>query len=299
MIPVVDYSTHPAYGATLPRPTLTERARSLWTIAPHVVRATADRVMRSRRPGASLLAQDGITTFQCDAPWVAQFREQIEATVGPLGELAKPGLPMVNLPLLPEAHVGLFDSLRAELSRVGVLDTAAAYLGREVSVKTVLLKVTDAASSFRRDIFGDIGIPDPPAKYMHVDSSAPRSVVKLLIYLSDVGDAQGPFTYVRGSHLYQDTWIRSIARRAVHKAKTLQEWDPASRRRFYALPRGLQHKAEFGNDILDASEVDRLVEHEEAFCGPSGTLVLFDNSGVHRGGLVRQGQRSAIQVTLR
>jgi hypothetical protein len=299
VIPVVDYRAHPAYGGTLPKPTTFERARAIVAVAPHVLRASFDRLVRSRRPRTSLLGDDGVTTMQCDAEWLGELRRQIESAFGQLVEMAKPGDPMVNAHLTPQTHPQLVELVRAELARLGVLSTAAEYLGHEVSVQTIVLKVTDAASTFRSEIFADLGLPDPPARYFHVDSSAPRSVVKLLIYLSDVGAAQGPFTYVRGSHLYTDSIGRSIARRAVHKAKTLQECDPESRRRFYALPRFLQHKAEFGNDMTEPSDVAQLIDHEDQFCGPAGLLVLFDNSGVHRGGLVTHGHRSAIQVTLR
>jgi hypothetical protein len=69
-----------------------------------------------------------------------------------------------------------------------------------------------------------------------------------------------------------------------------------------ALPAVLRGSTHFGDDVLDGSALsEALLEAEETFVAPAGTLIVFDGSrGIHRGGLVRPGgQRWALQLAFR
>jgi hypothetical protein len=71
------------------------------------------------------------------------------------------------------------------------------------------------------------------------------------------------------------------------------------RRLFSALPVKFQKKARFGNDLLENSEeVSRLIEIEKCFTSQDGDLIVFDDKGIHRGGLIDQGTRWTLQIRL-
>ena len=67
------------------------------------------------------------------------------------------------------------------------------------------------------------------------------------------------------------------------------------------LPKDLRGSTHFGDDLIDGSpSSDSLLRQEEVFVGDAGTLVVFDGSkGIHRGSLVDQGERWAIQIGMR
>ena len=149
---------------------------------------------------------------------------------------------------------------------------------------------------------------------MHFD--ADRDVLKAMLYLTDVGSENGPFSFIPGSH----QWARSSLVCAIHKGFDQAQWQvfqwPDNRQSYYyrprfklreqrpdtlALPPRLRGSTHFGDDILDGSPLSQeLLRREHVFTAPSGTITLFDGSqGVHRGGLVRDGARWVIQIGLR
>ncbi len=173
--------------------------------------------------------------------------------------------------------------------QTGVLDAAQAYFGR--CYRSVRSDYQfDADGPIKREIFEDAALPDPQTVYMHLDTS--WGVANLIIYLSDVELPDGPFRYIPGSHGWSWSSFDLIIRKAMHRSK-LQKTDPENRRLFAHLPRFLQRKAEFGNDIQNGNPVSQLLlDAERVFVSADGDMVLSDNvTGVHRGILLRPGHR--------
>jgi Phytanoyl-CoA dioxygenase (PhyH) len=88
--------------------------------------------------------------------------------------------------------------------------------------------------------------------------------LKIIVYLSDVDEANGPFRYIRGSH-------RSIA--ADMKRGRL---------------RLLQ------NRISRDEAMVLLPGRLASISAPAGTAIAFDDSGIHSGAPIRQGSRWAL-----
>src|SRR6266850_40207 len=88
-------------------------------------------------------------------------------------------------------------------------------------------------------------------------------ILKVFVYLSDVDDGAGPFTYAVGSHL---------------KGKLRRE--PA-----YALEGNVKRS--------DDSQMAEIVSPERwvKAAGPKGTIVFADTRGYHKGGLARERDR--------
>jgi hypothetical protein len=149
---------------------------------------------------------------------------------------------------------------------------------------------------------------------MHFD--ADRDMLKIILYLVDVGPGDGPFGYVKGSH----DWRRSPLTTAMQKGFDQCSGDffestggdfklgyyrprfmlADSRRDLLSLPSRLRGSTHFGDDVLNGSSVSReLLAHEKSYTAPAGTMILFDGSqGVHRGAQVRSGSRWVVNIGL-
>jgi hypothetical protein len=161
--------------------------------------------------------------------------------------------------------------------------------------------------------YEDVGLlASNQAAYFHNDES--RDVYKAIIYLDDVDDGLGPFCYLPQSYSMKRPRFEWIVARANLTTLAADEMRPmmsdlrpsrgvftsrAARRFFGMLPRRLRLNSHFGFDALDDSELSRLLQSQEVrMIAPAGHVIAFDGSRiVHRGGLVRGGRRTAIQVS--
>jgi hypothetical protein len=93
---------------------------------------------------------------------------------------------------------------------------------------------------------------------------------KAILYLSDVGPANGPFEYIVGSH---------------------RERDVVAAARFLGLP---YHTYRFPTEQVDRLESAKVVSPRSTFVGRRGTLLLADTRGLHRGQPLKSGSRLAL-----
>lgn len=140
----------------------------------------------------------------------------------------------------------------------------------------------------------------------HTDSNHPKShpdffTLKFFIYLNDIDGANGAFAYVKGTHklitrLRQGMFEESIPHMphstvsdilfaladSEIKGFLLEEFSEKELERQCTVLRGLNDD-EVGNPAFDLS-------------GKAGTLLVFDDRGVHRGGIPRKGNRSILRL---
>lgn len=190
----------------------------------------------------------------------------------------------------------LFEEVEDLFSRSGVFATAQAYLGRKVKLIDVNPQINDPSDDFWRRIFPDRQQSTPSCAYFHRDASG--GDIKAIIYMSDVGPDNGPFSYVIGSH-------RMLLPRAddhvseANDSNGMSGTGPENRRCFAALPAVWRQKGAFGNDVLDGTPLaDSIQGGLWAITGSKGSIVMFDTKGVHRGGMVVQGERRVITCVL-
>jgi hypothetical protein len=187
----------------------------------------------------------------------------------------------------------LFAALRAALRDRGALDAASHYQGRPLDLTFLKLLINRAEDAWWRSPFADVGLGNPAAISMHVDH---LWTTKAILYLTHVTEDNGPFCYCLGSNHVQIGWLEGAARRANDRAD-LSSCKPESRRLFHALPQRFRRKAKFGNDLEgDHPEVARLLASERRFTSADGDLILFDDRGIHRGGMVQAGERYMLQI---
>jgi len=186
-----------------------------------------------------------------------------------------------------------FNDLASEL---GVTQAASAYLKRPVQITHVVPQINDPSDKFWSNHFSDVGVADSPCDYCHIDAT--YNLLKFIIYVSEVGPDNGPFTYLRGSHVASRGFWDGLIRRANDYAR-LSSTKRSSRQAFNALPKFLQRKAAFGVDLPPDDPYSRyILEHEWRVTGDQGDAVLFDPFGIHRGGMVRNGRRLVVTMML-
>jgi hypothetical protein len=312
-IPTTDYATHPAYGKLFGKPAFPTRVAALRRLLPVLWEQAARRYKNRHRfppmiaPGQSTLTADiirnGVVAVHATSEEMARIAAGAAPYVAAL-EARRAQIPVgqarrwndTSLPIGRDEAEQLYKDIRTALKRRGILDAAETYVGHAIKIKNLDVQINDPADAHWRDHFADARVPDPSTAYMHIDSVRR---VKCMIYLTDVTDRTGPFSYVLGTHTIRLGFLEDIVRKA-NDISRLDRCDRDTRTLFSALPKMLQKKSEFGNDLLDSMpEVAELLAAEHFFTSDQGNLILFDNNGIHRGGRVLEGTRIILQVPLR
>lgn len=186
----------------------------------------------------------------------------------------------------------LFSTIEEILLASGALGAISRHIGRRASLVDVNPQINDASDDFWRRIFPDLPLTDRPVKYMHRDASG--GDIKAIFYLSDVAAENGPFSYCLGSHRVRSRGLRDWVEEA-NDMGILSGTSREARELFAALPRCLQTKCSFGNDLLPAHPAkDSILGSEWTITAAKGHVVLFDTKGLHRGGMVDQGERLVV-----
>jgi hypothetical protein len=193
--------------------------------------------------------------------------------------------------------VELYDTLNAVLHDTGMIDAVSMYLGRKANLIDVNPQINDASDSFWRNIFPDQkDMSLPKSAYVHRDASG--GDLKAIFYMTDVGPDNGPFSYVVGSNRLKVSKLDDLIAEA-NDHNGLSSTKPDARERFAALPSKLKQKGSMGNDVLDKSPLaDRISNGLWQITAPKGSIVLFDTKGMHRGGMVVEGERRVITTVV-
>lgn len=291
----IDYRTHPAYSYI--RPTLRDRYEALRKFTPWFFSAIKQRIRV--RPGICTdgcnLGINGAAVYRLPPETITRLRNYaqpyIDAIVNNKNEKGartfKEKVVQVPERKSPELHKTVMDVLE----ELHIIPHAQHYRGYPLHISHLAVQVGDPEDSDWRDHFADRGIQDPPTSYFHIDGSIGN--MKAIIYLSEVGEQNGPFRYVFGSN-HVPGIIENAIRYGNDKSR-LDHCDPEHRKLFAALPRMLQKKSEFGNDMQTG--FDALVKNEHHFLSAQdGNFFLFDPNGIHRGGMVAAGRRLILQL---
>jgi hypothetical protein len=199
------------------------------------------------------------------------------------------------------------------LSNAGVLDVLSNFKRTRMAIMGTGLEYSCPRQAWHADLYADFGLPDSPVKYFHVDQA--DHLPKAMIYATPVSNDNGPTGIVRGSN----TWGRSEFLFRAYKgldAVTIGRYgkyvdgaayravarSPDLRRIFMQLPTAFQGSSHFGDDILPKSPTaELLLSREQTFLsGDRGQVLVFDGGRtLHRGSLVRHGERVAMQVAFK
>jgi hypothetical protein len=197
---------------------------------------------------------------------------------------------------LRTAHAALFEAVERMLASSGIIHAVSGYVCRPARLIDVNPQINDTSDDFWQNIFPDRAEEERPARYFHKDASG--GDIKAILYMSDVGVDAGPFSYAIGSHKANEpalaNWIEE-----TNDQSGLSGTDAKTRRRFMALPAQLRRKCAVGNDLLAGGEfTERLLASEWVITAPQAHIVVFDTKGLHRGGMVAEGERAVITCVL-
>jgi hypothetical protein len=215
------------------------------------------------------------------------------------------------------SHAPATHAVRKAMVEKGIYELAAQYMGCEMEMLYAAVEYSHDRQSWYKGCYADLGLADARTTYMHFD--ADHNVLKILLYLHDVEQEGGAFSYVGGSH----KWQRSLFTLAMYRGfdseqAAIVELEPDGldyklgyyrprfmlpqfRQELMKLPAILRGSTHFGDDVLDGTEQSaQLLDGETMLSAGAGTVILFDGSaGIHRGSTVRHGQRWALQIGLK
>lgn len=197
--------------------------------------------------------------------------------------------------------------LKRILSERGVADLLSLYKREKMVLYYIGLDYSHERQVWYRDCFADAGLTTAKTTYAHFDAG--QAIPKMMAYLSDVTEETGPFTVVRQSNLVDKSFFLGHLHAAMDRilwgaiekpAEDTYYRPPFKHQRevFLSFPRAFQGSTHFGDDLADGSEgSNELLKYMEPIVGPSGTACVFDGyRTIHSGGLVRRGERLALQI---
>lgn len=194
----------------------------------------------------------------------------------------------------------------------GLFETLEAYYGQAFNCGGFVVHYSHPKDSWFR-MFDDLPLDMPRTTQMHYDLDFYPP--KAMLYLNDVGEAQGPFSLVPKAsewelfgfeHALRKETLKSVSAyttsaygKSVRGNTSIFRFREA-RRAFASLPRSLRGTSHPGDHIVDNSDLSlQLLAAETPIVGEAGTMPLFAGSHVlHRGGLVKNGERIALQIVM-
>lgn len=201
--------------------------------------------------------------------------------------------------------------INTEFERIGVNHSVSIYCSRPMYVGGLGLELSVPDATWWKDDYACYE-NSPKTLYMHTDESI--GIPKAIVYLTDVSEENGAFSTVPNAldlmspsplqlllgriigsvGRHSDSTLYSFYQHHYHKAFGC----PKYRKHFMSLPEQLQYNSHFGWDVVPNSSLEKdLIAQEVVHCGKAGFYTVFDGSSlVHRGGLVRSGERVALQV---
>ena len=136
-----------------------------------------------------------------------------------------------------------------------VIEIAKNYFNCIPAITNVQLRKSKATSMMEHNLPGN-----GQTTLFHCDKDSPR-FIKFFFYLDDVGEGNGPFTYVRDSHI-----------------KKFQGWDSK-----YRWMHG-EIRSAYGDDSIVKCT------------GNVGDLIIGNTSGFHKGTKIEKGERTLLTV---
>lgn len=310
-LPDIDYTSHPIYGRAGAQPGLVRRligyGRYGWIVVYLLGLRVLHLITRRRwvetgaTPQLDLLRRDGIVPLRMSR----EARADVERATQPYFdrlEMRRRGIergrrtyPDGQLDTTRGSAPELFSTIERVLTEAGILASVRAYVGSRAEVRKITMQMNDEWDDFWRASFEKLGVPLPRTAFFHVDNT--YGVVKVMLYMSNVTETSGPFSYVPGTQRIALGFVEGLLLRATDI--WLDMW-PQNGELLLSLPRALRRRAKFGDDIPPDARWGRwLLEHERVFMSADGDMLLFDVAGIHRGGLVARGERRVLQIMMR
>jgi hypothetical protein len=275
--------------------------RANWTM-------TLEKAAEKPRRNAEALLHQGIALYQMPSDTVDKLKFVLNADVEKLRQMSAeaPDDIIVSFPTNPE-------SLRIVInycSDAGIFDMLSAFYGENFRGAGFVIHYSHPKDRWFR-VFDDLGLDVPRTAQMHYDLDF--SPPKAMLYLNDVNEDQGAFSYIPKESDWEHFGMGLALKKEILYAVSYYTTEtfgksvkgnssifryPEARRALASLPRTLRGTSHQGDHILnDTALSSALLKAERVVTGKAGTMPLFAGSHVlHRGGVVKSGERIALQI---
>jgi hypothetical protein len=206
----------------------------------------------------------------------------------------------------------LWRAIKTAAREAGIIDVLSELKRNRMTILGAGLEYSSPNQGWYQNIYADAGLPDGPLQYLHFDEG--HCLPKAMIYVTPVDESTGPTRAIPGSNCWEVSEFRLRMHRALDRVVgdrygrlgTAGAYRPLARRPelrriFMQLPRAIRGSSHFGDDILPATKLaDTLGDLEMPYLSETAQALVFDGPHLlHRGSLVRAGERMAIQVGFR
>jgi ectoine hydroxylase-related dioxygenase (phytanoyl-CoA dioxygenase family) len=206
----------------------------------------------------------------------------------------------------------LWRAIKTAVHEAGIIDVLSELKQNRMTLLGAGLEYSGSGQNWYQNIYSDMSLPDSPFQYLHFDEG--YCLPKAMIYVTPVTDSNGPTRAIPGSNAWDVSEFRLRMHRALDRIVgdrygqfgASGNYRPTARRPelrniFMQLPRGIRGSSHFGDDILPGTGVAQALDGLEfQYLSDGGQALVFDGPHLlHRGSLVRNGERMALQVAFR
>jgi len=179
----------------------------------------------------------------------------------------------------------------------GVIDGASKYNrgGRRLHVANAVLHVAKPTDQNWKQFLYDCDTVTETIN-MHIDPK--EDVIKAMVYLGEVDEESGPFSYIEKSNRWVYDEVQSVFGRAITTGSYC--CTKQSRAVVFQLPKQLRVSYNFGRLLLDNTPQQKnLLDQRKQFISSKGNVCIFDPAGMHQGGICKSKNRIALQVLMK
>ncbi len=195
--------------------------------------------------------------------------------------------------------IDLNDHTKSKINRIlkekKIIQACEAYYAKKMKVTHVRLTVCRPTDNSWKQFLYDC---KKITKYTNLHIDPLEGVIKAIIYLNDVGQNNGPTSFLPKSNRYILDPLQSLFARTIAIGNYCH--NKFSRRCVFRLPKKLRVTTNFGRLISDNSKLCKYLDKNlKILTSSKGDTLLFDpGSGIHNGGIVKSGERIALQVVI-
>jgi hypothetical protein len=206
----------------------------------------------------------------------------------------------------------LWRAIKSAARQAGIFDVLGELKKNRMTMLGAGLEYSSSEQNWHQNIYADVGLSDSPFQYLHFDEG--YSIPKAMIYATPVTDANGPTRAIPGSNCWEASEFRLRMYRALDRIVgdrygslgSAGNYRPLARRSelrriFMQLPAAVRGSSHFGDDVLPGTAAaEALSGREIQYLSNDAQTFVFDGPHLlHRGSIVRDGERLALQVAFR
>jgi len=206
----------------------------------------------------------------------------------------------------------LWKAIKTATRDAGIIDVLSELKQNRVTMLGAGLEYSSSSQNWHQNIYSDVGLPESPYQYMHFDEG--YCIPKAMIYVTPVADANGPTRAIPGSNCWEFSEFQLRMHRALDRMIGDRYGDlcagsayrplarrPDLRRVFMQLPKAVRGSSHFGDDVIPGTvAADALQGREIQYLSDGAQALVFDGPHLlHRGSIVQDGERLALQVAFR